>query len=71
MAVAVRGSCHLRARASWSAVSGARAGGERGQDGEGVGAPVLAAVGVARGLAAVRQQRLELGHQVTTAEAGH
>src|SRR5260370_39650290 len=39
-------------------------GGERGQHGEGVDVPVLAAAGAAGGLAAVRQQRLELGNQV-------
>jgi hypothetical protein len=36
-------------------------GGQRGQHGEGVGPPVRAAAGVAGGLAAVRQHRLELG----------
>jgi hypothetical protein len=64
MAAVVRGSCHPRARASWSAGERGPGGGERGQHGERVGPPVLADAGVGGGLAAVRQQRFELGNQV-------
>ncbi len=50
--------------AATPAVSGP-GGGERGKHGEGVGSLILGAADVASRLAAVRQERLELGNQVS------
>jgi hypothetical protein len=64
MAAAVRGSCHPRGAGELVGGQRGPGGGERGQHGQRVGSPVLAAVGAAAGLAAVRQQRLEFWDQV-------
>ena len=65
-----RGARQLPFQGAGELVGGQRGpgGGERGQHGERVGSPVLAAVGVAAGLAAARQQRLQFRDQVGRVE---